>query len=180
MAYHPRKTVAAEHSFADTEQELLATVEAHHGCHLLSGEQSNLVTHNKTNTLLETHAYTFLMSGTLERLCPHCFHSTWVCRPGRRNVADPLSQIPIVVSLDAMLAVVARSAARQHDTPSSSSSPAAVPAPTEGGHQSAGGKASPASGGNAVSVITRRANHAADTAQLLADAAAPSSFDAAL
>lgn len=77
-----------------------------------------------------------------------------------------------------MLAVVTRSAAREHDTPSSSSSPAAAVSPTEGGHQPARGKASPASRANAVPVSKCRVDHAADTSQLFADPAAPSSSSA--
>ena len=72
------------------------------------------------------------------------------------------------MSLNALLAVTTRSAVRKHDTPSSSSSPAAVSAPTEGGHQPAKGKASPASGANAVPVSKCRVDHAADTSQLFA------------
>ena len=51
-------------------------------------------------------------------------------------------------------------------------------APTEGGHQPARGKASPASGANAVPVSKCRVDHAADTSQLFADPAAPSSSSA--
>ena len=77
-----------------------------------------------------------------------------------------------------LLAVVTCSAALQHDTPSScSSSPVSSPvsAPTEGVHQPARGKASPASGANAVTVSKCRVDPAADTSQLFADPAAPSS-----
>ena len=77
-----------------------------------------------------------------------------------------------------MLAVTTRSAARKHDTPSSSSSSPAVSAPIEGGPQPARGKTSPASGANAVPVSKCRVDQAADTSQLFADPAAPSSSSA--
>ena len=175
VAYYSRKMVAAERNYVVTEQELLATVEALRvfRCYLLSGQQFNLVTDNKPNTFLETQP---TLSRRQARWSEYLqrFHFNWVHRPRRRNVADPLSRNPDFVSLNAVLAVTTRSAARKHDTPSSSSSPAAVSAPTEGGHQPARGKASPASGANELPVSKCRVDQAADTSQLFADPAAPS------
>ena len=85
--------VAAERNCVVTKQELLATVEALRvfRCYLLSGQQFILVTDNKPNTFLETQP---TLSRRQARWSEYLqrFHFNWIHRPGRCNVADPLSR----------------------------------------------------------------------------------------
>ena len=143
VACYSRKMPAAERNYVVTEQELLATVEALRvfRCYLLSGQQFNLVTDNRPNTFLQTQP---ILSRRQARWNEYLqrFHFNWVHRPGRCNVADPLSRNPDFVALHALLA-----ASKQ---PSSSSSSAAAPL----GQKRNG--VVPASGANTVPLGKRR------------------------
>ncbi|DBA66290.1 TPA: hypothetical protein ACH3X2_14339 [Trebouxia sp. C0005] len=159
VAYYSRKMTAAERNYVVTEQELLATVEALRvfRCYLLSGQQFSLVTDNRPNTFLQTQP---TLSRRQARWGEYLqrFHFVWVHRPGRHNVADPLSRNPDFLALNALLAVTTRSAARPSealpDLPSSSSSvPASEPA----------SKTSPATGANTVPVSACRSLAAQQT-----------------
>ena len=159
VAYYSRKMVPAERNYVVTEQELLATVEALRvfRCYLLLGQQFSLVTDNKPNTFLETQP---TLSRRQARWSEYLqrFHFVWVHRPGRHNVADPLSRNPSFLSVNALLAATTRSAARPSEAAPnlpSSSSPATAPA-TDG----RAGKSSPATGANTVPVCTRKSTAA--------------------
>ena len=108
VAYYSREMIAAERNYVVTEQELLATVEdlCVFRCYLLSDQQFKLVTDNRPNTFANAaHGHSFMRqarwSEYLDRL-----HFKWVHKPGRRNVADPLSPNPDFVALHALLAVI--------------------------------------------------------------------------
>ena len=137
----------AERSYVVTEQELLATVEALRvfRCYLLLGQQFNLVSDNRPNTFLQTQP---TLSRRQARWSEYLqrFHFNWVHRPGRRNVADPPSRSPDFVSLNALLAVLTRSAASKP----SSSSAAAAPLGQKRSHDV------PASGANTVPIAKPR------------------------
>ena len=124
VAYYSRKMTAAERNYVVTEQDLLATVEALRvfRCYLLSGQQFNLVTDNRPNTFLQTQP---ILSRRQARWSEYLqrFHFNWVHRPGRRNVADPLSRNPDFVALHASLAVMTRSAASKQPSSSSAAPP---------------------------------------------------------
>ena len=83
-----------------------------------------MVTDNKPNTFLAAQP---TLSRRQARWSEYLqrFHFNWVHRPGRRNVADPLSRNPNFISLNALIAVVTRraAAAARGET---SSSPAAA------------------------------------------------------
>ena len=94
LAYESRKFTPAERSYTVGEQELLAAVHAMKvwRCYL-EGGRCTLVTDHNPNTYLKT-------VGTLSRRMTRWveylerFDYDWVYRPGRVNVADPLSRSP--------------------------------------------------------------------------------------
>ena len=115
VAYYSRKMSAAERNYVVTEQELLATVEAMRvfRCYLLSGQQFTLVTDNQPNTFLQTQPH---LSHRQARWSEYLqrFNLCWVHKPGRHNVADPLSRNSDCRSLNALIAVATRRSAHKH------------------------------------------------------------------
>lgn len=92
IAYHSRKFTPAERNYPTGEQELLAVHDALTvwRCYL-EGSTVTLVTDHNPNTFLNTKA---LLSRRQARWMEFLarFHYSWLYRPGRINVADPLSR----------------------------------------------------------------------------------------
>ena len=103
------------------------------------------------------------------------FHFNWVHRPGRRNVANPLSCNPDVVSLNVLIAVMTRRAAAEARGEASSSPASAADSAVSAVQKRKGNSVSPASGANSVPVSSKRrkinsggaAQQSADTPALL-------------
>ena len=124
--------VLAEQNYSITEQELFAVMEALKAfCCYIDGIPFNLITDHKPNTFLPTlPGRQTCWSEYLRR-----FNFTWIYRPGRTNVADPLSRYPSfqpVASaaidahvLHAMLNVTTRSKSAPQPTQPTQLTPAA-------------------------------------------------------
>jgi hypothetical protein len=104
IAYFSRKFTPAERNYITTEQELLAVHEAlkEWRCYL-EGSETTLVTDHNPNTFLNSQP---LLSRRQARWMEFLarFHYTWQYRPGRVNVADPISRGPHLASISALLA----------------------------------------------------------------------------
>ena len=94
IAFWSRKMLPAEKNYHVTEQELLAVIEALRAftCYV-DGAHFTLITDHKPNTYLDTQP---TMSRCQTRWSEYLqrFNFTWEYRPGRTNVADPLSRNP--------------------------------------------------------------------------------------
>ncbi len=94
IAFWSRNMVPAEQNYHITEQKLLAVIEALKAfrCYV-DGIPFNLVTDHKPNTFLDTQP---TLSRRQTRWSEHLqrFNFIWEYRPGRTNVADPLSCKP--------------------------------------------------------------------------------------
>ena len=104
IAYESRTMIPAERNYATGEQELLAVV---HCCkvwrpYLESGEAITVVTDHQPNTYLPTQG---MMSRRKARWQEYLsrFKIDWVYKPGRTNVADPLSRRPLMLILGAIV-----------------------------------------------------------------------------
>ena len=95
VTFYSRKMTAPEKNYVNHEQELLAAIAALKvfRCYLL-GNHFTLITDYKPNTFLDTQP-------TLSRRQARCrseylqrFHFTWVHKPGKFSVADPLKPQP--------------------------------------------------------------------------------------
>lgn len=93
VAFEGRKLSPAEQNYHTGEQELLAVVYALHKyrCYL-EGSHFTLVTDHLPNTSLSGKALSPQKVRWMEFISR--FNFTWVYRPGRINVADPLSRAP--------------------------------------------------------------------------------------
>ena len=171
LAYYSRKMSAAERNYVVTEQELLATVEAMRvfRCYLLSGQQFTLVTDNQPNTFLQTQPHLSRRQARWSEYLQR-FNFCWVHRPGRHNVADPLSRNPDFKSLNALIAVATRSSANRH---SSSSSPATAAEPSA--QKRKRNDDAPATGANSQPVGCRKTYQPPSAVMDRADIADPSS-----
>ena len=86
--------VPAEQNYSITEQELFAVMEALKAfCCYIDGIPFNLITDHKLNTFLDTQP-TLSRRQTCWSEYLQRFNFTWIYRPGRTNVADPLSRNP--------------------------------------------------------------------------------------
>jgi len=108
VAFYSRKMTKAEMNYVNHEQELLAVIASLKvfRCYLL-GDHLTLVTDNMPNTYLDTQP---TLSRRQARWSEYLqrYNFTWVHRPGKQNVADPLSRNPSF-KLNVVLAVVTRS-----------------------------------------------------------------------
>ena len=97
VAFESRKFNSAEQRYTTTEQELLASVHAMTiwRCFLegLPKEQITLVTDHHPNTCLPTQPLLNRRQARWSELLQR-YNFQWVYRPGRLNVADPVSRIP--------------------------------------------------------------------------------------
>lgn len=95
IAFESRKLIPAELNYTTTEQELLASVHALQAwrCYL-EGTKFTLVTDHCPNTYLQTQP---MLSRRQARWLEFLqqFNFDWEYRPGRVNVADPLSRMPM-------------------------------------------------------------------------------------
>jgi Reverse transcriptase (RNA-dependent DNA polymerase)/RNase H-like domain found in reverse transcriptase/Integrase zinc binding domain/Chromo (CHRromatin Organisation MOdifier) domain/gag-polyprotein putative aspartyl protease/Integrase core domain len=99
-AYHSKKFSRAEYNYTTTEQELLGVVHAlkEWRCYLEGGMQCTLVTdHNPLVYLQEQPQLSRRQSRWMEFLSR--FNYKWEYRPGRINVADPISRNPALVAV---------------------------------------------------------------------------------
>lgn len=94
IAYMSRKMIPAERNYTTTEQELLAVVEAlkEWRCYL-EGTTFTVVTDHCPNTFFQQQP---VLSRRQARWSEYLqmFRFGWEYRPGRVNVADPLSRLP--------------------------------------------------------------------------------------
>ena len=97
VAYLSRKLQGAELNYTTTEQELLASITAMRTWRcLLEGlprEQVTLVTDHYPNTYLPTQPEMSRRQARWSEFLQR-FNFRWEYRPGRRNVADPVSRMP--------------------------------------------------------------------------------------
>ena len=108
VAFYSRKMTDPERNYVNHEQELLAAILALKvfRCYLL-GNHFTLITDNKPNTYLDSQP---TLSRRQARWSEHLqrFHFSWVHKPGKFNVADPLSRNPSFRTLSVVLAVAIR------------------------------------------------------------------------
>jgi hypothetical protein len=91
VAFTSKKFSSAERNYTTGEQELLAVITALKEWHCyLEGPKVTVVTDHHPLTFLQS---TFPLSRRQARWLEYLqrFHMTWEYRPGRQNVADPLS-----------------------------------------------------------------------------------------
>ena len=118
VAYQSRKLVGAELRYTTTEQELLASKHAMETwrCFLegLPAEQVTLVTDHHPNTCLPTQPNMSRRQARWSEFLQR-FNFKWEYRPGRQNVADPVSRMPSTVPQvpDQQLAAVTRGSLSQ-------------------------------------------------------------------
>ena len=94
VAFDGKRLTPAEQNYGVGEQELLAVIHAleHWRCYL-HGITFIVVTDHSPNTFFTTKKLlTPRQARWAERLAPYSFN--WQYRPGRKNVADPLSRHP--------------------------------------------------------------------------------------
>ncbi len=96
VAYQSSKFSSAERNYTTTEQEMLGVINAlkEWRCYL-EGPPITLVTDHNPNTYLEKQRDLSRLSRRQVRWLEYLsrFHHTWEYRPGRTNVADPISRI---------------------------------------------------------------------------------------
>ena len=131
VAFYSRKMTDAERNYVNHEQELLAAIAALKvfRCYLL-GEHFTLITDNMPNTYLATQP---TLSRRQARWSEYLqrFHFSWVHKPGKVNVADPLSRNPNFKNLTVVLAVTTRKRkAAEAETEPATAEPATAPAET--------------------------------------------------
>lgn len=95
LAYESRKMNPAERNYSATEQELLAVVHALRTwrCYLEGAKAVTLVTDHRPLTFLSSQQTLSRRQARWSEFLQR-FDCQWVYRPGRLNVADPLSRQP--------------------------------------------------------------------------------------
>lgn len=93
VAFYSRKLSKAEENYTIQELEMLAVICAlkEFRCYL-HGAEFTIVTDHEPNVYLDTMQLNRRRARWLETTA--CFNYRWVYRPGRLNVADPLSRVP--------------------------------------------------------------------------------------
>ena len=98
LAFESKKLTGAETRYTTTEQELLASVHAMAiwRCFLegLPKDQVTLVTDHHPNTCLPTQPNMNRRQARWSEFLQR-FNFNWIYRPGRQNVADPVSRLPL-------------------------------------------------------------------------------------
>ena len=97
VAYHSRKLAGAESRYAPTDIEMLAVIDAlkQWRCYLAGPRPFTIVTDHKPNIYADkpTNAHCAERRARWLDIC--CgYNYEWVYRPGRLNVADPISRAP--------------------------------------------------------------------------------------
>ena len=108
VAFYSRKMTDPERNYVNHEQELLAAIVALKvfRCYLL-GNHFTLITDNKPNTYLDFQPTLSRRQACWSEYLQR-FHFSWVHKPGKFNVADPLSRNPSFRTLSVVLAVATR------------------------------------------------------------------------
>ena len=123
VAYYSRKMTDPEKNYVNHEQELLAAIVALKvfRCYLL-GNHFTLITDNKPNTYLDSQP---TLSRRQARWSEYLqrFHYTWVHKPGKFNVADPLSRNPSFKAIALVIAVATRAQAQAGQTAAAAEHP---------------------------------------------------------
>ena len=109
--FHSRKLNGPELQYSATDREMLAVIDAlrEWRCYL-EGAPFTIVTDHEPNTYLDksTNPHTIKRRGRW--LAVSCgYDYTWVYRPGRMNVADPVSRAPQLFALQCARTAVAHS-----------------------------------------------------------------------
>lgn len=101
LSYYSRKFTPAERNYSTGEQELLAVFAAltEWRCYL-EGSQTTLVTDHCPLTYLQTQSDLSRRQARWMQFMAR-FHYTWQYRPGRVNVADPISRCPSLAFVQA-------------------------------------------------------------------------------
>jgi hypothetical protein len=123
-AYHSKKFTPAERNYTTTEQEMLGVLHAlqEWRCYLEGGPESVLVTdHNPLVYLQEQPHLSRRQARWMEFFSR--FNYRWQYRPGRINVADPLSRNP------AFLNVMTRGQKARENAPATVAAPVPPPPP---------------------------------------------------
>ena len=97
VAFESRKYIPAERNYTTTEKELLAVVHAFKvwRCYLEGNDQVTVVTDHKPNTFFQTQSTLSRRQARWSEFLSQ-FTFEWQYRPGRINVADPLSRAPML------------------------------------------------------------------------------------
>ncbi|KAK9808466.1 hypothetical protein WJX73_009373 [Symbiochloris irregularis] len=129
VAFEGKKLTPAERNYTTTEQELLAVVHAFSvwRCYLEGATGVTVITDHRPNSFFATQPLLSRRQCRWQEFLSR-FHFSWEYRPGRTNVADPISRSPAFLNLVTTVAI----ALRNRDVPAAMSShvPAAVPAPS--------------------------------------------------
>ena len=154
----------AEQNYVVPEQELLAVIEALRTFRCYLGSNFTIATDDRANTFLETQKTLsrrqIRWSEELQR-----YHFDWIYRPGKQNVADPLSRNPLYKQ-SSTLAVMTRARNRALGR-------GEMPAPSSASEQDTDRHESDYSSRNALSTAEQQAP--ADTVESVADTAAGAS-----
>jgi hypothetical protein len=99
-AYTSKKFSKAEYNYTTTEQELLGVIHAlqEWRCYLEGGPESTLVTDHNPLTYLQDQAQLSRRQVRWSQFLSR-FNYKWLYRPGRINVADPLSRSPALCAV---------------------------------------------------------------------------------
>ena len=102
IAYTSAKFTPAEVNYTTTEQEMLGVVNAltEWRCYL-EGPEVTLITDHNPNTFFDTITTLSRRQARWQQFLSR-FHHKWLYRPGRDNVADPISRIHAAVILCAL------------------------------------------------------------------------------
>ena len=115
VCFDSRKLSSAEKNYSATEQELLAVVHAMRTwrCYLEGAKAITVVTDHRPNTFFDTADLIGHRRRTRWSELLSIFKFDWAYRPGRDNIADPLSRSPALLN---SLFVLTRSQQRKAST----------------------------------------------------------------
>ena len=121
IAFESRKLSSAETRYTTTEQELLAVVHAMRTwrCYLEGCVGCTVITDHCPLTFFETQPNLSRRQARWSEYLSR-FRFSWVYRPGRSNVADPLSRNPVRSALLTFLLAKTRAAGAAADAPGQS------------------------------------------------------------
>ena len=130
VAYESRRFAPAELNYTVSEKEALAVIHALKvwRCYLESGQEVTLVTDHHPNTYMQNQTNLSRRQARWSEFLAR-FNFKWEYRPGRLNVADPLSRhpafkpAPVMAMLSALLAAVTRGQSRPDPAPAAESAP---------------------------------------------------------
>lgn len=96
IAFESRKLTPAERNYTTTEQELLGVIHALNvwRCYL-EGVEFTIITDHNPNTFFETQPTLTRRQARWSQFLARFGGARWEYRPGRTNIADPLSRHPV-------------------------------------------------------------------------------------